>query len=770
MPASSAKIRDLPQSPGPAKPHGTATGGLRPTLLNPLFAPLTTLPGVGPAVAASAARLLGRPDPRCLELLAHLPSAVIDPTPLATLSPTDQGQMVTLQVTIERHRLAAIRGRAPHRLTTHAADEPVELVFFGARSDYLTSRFPIGATVLVHGRLDRFGEQWQMAHPELLDPSQPDAGMLPVYPLVQGLGQRRLRTLIGTALARAPQLPEWLTADLLHTQAWPSWAAAIATVHRPAGASDLGPSCPAQRRLACDELLASQLALGLMRAAWTQRPGRMLAGDGALTQRMTTALPYALTPCQQRAIGEIDQDLAKASPMLRLLQGDVGSGKTVVAATAMLRAIEAGAQAALMAPTEVLARQHAATLTRILAPLQLTVALLTGAEPASRRQATLAGLSSGETRLAVGTHALLEDGVDFQDLGLVVIDEQHRFGVGQRLDLVVKGRTVDVLLMTATPIPRSLVLAAYGDLASSQLMVKPPGRPPIVTRAVPNERIDEVLEAIQRALSRQERIYWICPVVEESETDTAMAAIERHRLLAERFGPQVGLVHGKLKGPAKATALEAFAAGELRLLVATTVVEVGVDVPEASIMVIEHAERFGLAQLHQLRGRVGRGTRASSCLLLYEPPLGEAARARLSIMRETEDGFRTRRGGSSPAWTRRGIGDAPEWTAGIPLCRSRPACRPAADRTRHRRAGARDRPRATRPRKRAPAGATPPVRAPRRRAAAWCRVTADLPRVGGRAGRSGGTTMPPEMTSFIPSSTVMSNGTASSRGTYMRNP
>jgi ATP-dependent DNA helicase RecG len=541
---------------------------------------------------------------------------------------------------IERHRLAATAGRAPHRLSARAAGEPVELVFFGARSDYLTTRFPIGATVLLHGRLDRFNKQWQIAHPELLDRGRAETGLLPVYPLVRGLGQRRLRTLMRAALERLPQLPEWLPEGLARDRGWPAWQEAMTRAHRPDTAADLEPDGPVRGRLACDELLASQLALGLMRAARTRLPGRALRGDGTLGARMTAGLPYALTSCQQRAAAEIAADLAGPAPMLRLLQGDVGSGKTVVAAAAMLHAIEAGTQAALMAPTELLARQHAATLTGLMDPLGLGVTLLTGREPVARRRAALEGLAAGEAAIAVGTHALLEEGVEFRDLGLVVIDEQHRFGVGQRLDLVVKGHAVDVLLMTATPIPRSLVLAAYGDLAGSQLLTRPPGRQPVVTRAVPNERIDEVLDATGRALRRDERIYWVCPVVEGGEADTAMAAVERHRLLAERFGPCVGLVHGKLAGPAKAAALQAFATGGIRLLVATTVVEVGVDVPEASIMVIEHAERFGLAQLHQLRGRVGRGSRASACLLLYEPPLGEAARARLAILRETEDGFR----------------------------------------------------------------------------------------------------------------------------------
>ena len=639
MPASPAGTRDLLQTRDRAKPRAAATGALRPGLLAPLFAGVTTLPGVGPAVAGALARLLDRADPRCIDLLAHLPGAVIDPAPRGTLAAADAGEMVTLAAVIERHRPAPPGGRAPHRIAAMAAGEPLDLVFFGARTDYLSNRFQVGATVLLHGRLDRYGDRWQMAHPEPLEPARPGDGMLPVYRLVQGLGQRRLRGLVGHALARAPDLPEWLPPATLQARGWPSWSAAIKRAHHPPTLADLAPEAPAHERLACDELLASQIALGLMRTARTRLPGRALRADGALGERFLAGLPFALTACQATALAEIMADLARPAPMLRLLQGDVGSGKTVVAAAAMVRAVEAGTQAALMAPTEVLARQHAATLSRLLAPLGLEVALLTGKEPAARRRQALAALADGSAAVAVGTHALLEEGVAFRDLGLVVIDEQHRFGVGQRLDLVVKGHAVDVLLMTATPIPRSLVLAAYGDLASSQLTSRPPGRQPIVTRAVANERIEEVLAAIERALARDERIYWICPLVEGGETDTATAAIERHRDLAERFGDRVGLVHGRMAGPAKAAALEAFAAGRIRLLVATTVVEVGVDVPEATIIVIEHAERFGLAQLHQLRGRVGRGTRASSCLLLYEPPLGQTARARLQILRATDDGF-----------------------------------------------------------------------------------------------------------------------------------
>ena len=613
---------------------------LRPPLLHPLFAPLTTLPGVGPAVAAAAARLLGRPDPRGIELLAHLPSGGIDPTPRTTLTATDEGEMVTLAVEIERHEAQPRGGRAPHRIHARAGTEPVELVFFGARGSQLATRYPVGGRVLLHGRLGRYGARWQIPHPEPLDGELAGAGAIPLYPLVQGLGQRRLRRLLGALLDRLPELPEWLPHALLGPRGWPSWDQAARLAHRPPAPEGLEPGCPARRRLACDELLASQLALGLMRRDREGRPGRSLCGDGRLTTRLPASLPFALTSCQREAIAEITADLTRPAAMLRLLQGDVGSGKTVVAAAAMLQAIEAGTQAAVMAPTEILARQHAATLERVLGPLGLRVALLVGREPAARRRAVLADLAEGCAAIAVGTHALLEEGVAFRDLGVVVIDEQHRFGVGQRLDLVVKGRAVDVLLMTATPIPRSLVLAAYGDLPVSQLRTKPPGRRPIATRVVPADRLDEVIEALGPALERGERVYWICPAIEAGEENTVTAAVDRHRELAERFGGRVGLAHGRLAGPAKAAALEAFAAGATPLLVATTVVEVGVDVPEASIMVIEHAERYGLAQLHQLRGRVGRGDRPSSCLLLYQRPLGRAAGARLAVLRRSEDGFR----------------------------------------------------------------------------------------------------------------------------------
>ena len=381
------------------------------------------------------------------------------------------------------------------------------------------------------------------------------------------------------------------------------------------------------------------------RSRWCARtrsasPGGRARGDGRLRSKIVAALPYSLTPSQARAIEEIDADLAKPERMLRLLQGDVGSGKTVVALLAAATVIEAGRQAALMAPTEILARQHLKTMAPLAEAAGLRLAILTGRERGAERADILARLAAGELDLLVGTHALFQDEVAFRDLALAIVDEQHRFGVHQRLALARKGEAVDVLVLTATPIPRTLVLTYFGDMDVSQLREKPAGRQPIDTRAVPLGRIDEVVAAVGRALDRGERVYWVCPLVAESEVSDLAAAEERFAALKQHFGDATDLVHGKLKGADKDAAMGRFAAGETRLLVATTVIEVGVDVPEATVMVIEHAERFGLAQIHQLRGRVGRGRERSTCLLLYRAPLGETAKARIEILRETEDGFR----------------------------------------------------------------------------------------------------------------------------------
>jgi ATP-dependent DNA helicase RecG len=442
------------------------------------------------------------------------------------------------------------------------------------------------------------------------------------------------------AVERAPVLAEWIDGAYLRRQGWPTWRDALCQAHAPTGEGDLSPMAPPRQRLAYDELLANQLALALVRASLRKLAGRAVGSDGPLRQKIVAALPFRLTGAQARSLAEIDADMGAPLRMLRLLQGDVGSGKTVVALLAMARAVEAGSQAALMAPTEILARQHLTTLETLAAGANLRFALLTGRDKGKARQKILDSLAAGDIDILIGTHALFQEGVDFRDLALAVIDEQHRFGVHQRLDLAAKGHAVDMLVMTATPIPRTLMLTAYGDMDVSRLDEKPPGRQAIDTRVLPLARLDQVTEGVSRAIGAGAKVYWICPLVEESEKLDLAAATERHAELAALLGPRVGLVHGKMKGAEKDAAMAAFSGDGLDLLVATTVIEVGVDVPAATVMVIEHAERFGLAQLHQLRGRIGRGGKSSTCLLLYGAPLSENAKSRLNILRDSEDGFR----------------------------------------------------------------------------------------------------------------------------------
>jgi ATP-dependent DNA helicase RecG len=461
-----------------------------------------------------------------------------------------------------------------------------------------------------------------------------------VYPLTAGLNPRTLVKLVGAAVARAPDLGEWHDQALRSRRGWPSWREAVEQAHQPKDASAVLAEAPARMRLAYDELLANQLALALIRAHGRRGQGRAIAAEGKLANKALAALGFRLTGSQQRAIAEIAADMAAPRRMLRLLQGDVGSGKTVVALLAMLNAVECGFQAAMMAPTEVLARQHYATMAPIAEAAGVSVALLTGRDKGQGRAKTLDKLGSGALPLVVGTHALFQEGVAFKDLAFAVIDEQHRFGVHQRLELTAKGQAADVLVMTATPIPRTLMLTAYGDMDASSLTEKPPGRRPVDTRAVPSERQGEVISALRRRLAEGAKAFWVCPLVEESAQGDLAAAETRFAELRAIFGPAVGLMHGRMKGEDKDRVMQAFASGPVRLLVATTVIEVGVDVPDATVMVIEHAERFGLAQLHQLRGRVGRGEKPSACILLYAPPLSANARARIAIMRETEDGFR----------------------------------------------------------------------------------------------------------------------------------
>lgn len=620
---------------------------MHPSLLDPLFAPATTLGGIGEKVAA----LLGNVAPadttsrplRVGDLLFILPHGLIDRTNRPAIALAPEGAIVTLSVTVDRHQPPP-RGKSnlPYRVFAFDDTGEIALTFFHAKGPWLERQMPVGARILVSGRMEWFNGRPSMVHPDHIVPAD-EADNLPlvepVYPLTAGLSAKILRRSIGQALERLPELPEWLDASVQSKLSLPSFGDALRTLHAPASIDDISPENAPWRRLAYDELLAGQLSLALVRLRTRRLAGRPLAGDGRLVAALLKALPYSLTSSQEAAVAEIQLDLARPERMLRLLQGDVGAGKTVVALLAMANATEAGGQSALMAPTEILARQHHATISGLAEKVGMRTVLLTGREKGRERQAALDLIARGEADIVVGTHALFQESVAFHNLVLAVIDEQHRFGVHQRLAMTAKGDAPDMLVMTATPIPRTLVLTAFGDMDVSRLTEKPAGRRPIKTVTMPVERTAELIARLQDAIEGGQKVYWICPLVEESEAVELMSAEDRAASLKRVFGEKVGLVHGRMASRDKDAAMQAFKTGQTRILVGTTVVEVGVDVPDATIIVIEHAERFGLAQLHQLRGRVGRSDLPSSCVLLYKGPIGETARRRLQILRDTEDGF-----------------------------------------------------------------------------------------------------------------------------------
>jgi ATP-dependent DNA helicase RecG len=612
---------------------------MRPAILFPLFAETRTLSGVGPKLERLIARVAG---PRLLDLIFDLPCGVIDRSYRPKLIEAEPGRIATIAVNVLDH-VAPRDRRQPYRVRCSDETAAIELVFFHAHPDWLTRNLPTGVRRIVSGRIEFFNGRPQMVHPDYVLTPEEAAGMPliePVYRLTEGLAAKSLTKAVRGALEKVPPMPEWQDHAFRKQRDWPGFNEALAAAHAPEREADLLPDAPARMRLAYDELLANQLALVLIRASMKGQKGRVLKGDGHLQKKAIAALPFALTEAQRNAVAEIDADMATPTRMLRLLQGDVGAGKTVVAMLALLNAVEAGCQGAFMAPTEILARQHMAALEKMAEAAGVRMALLTGRERGPSREAVLTALHAGQIDILVGTHALFSEDVGFKDLGLAVIDEQHRFGVHQRMQLQGKGHApVDVLVMTATPIPRTLALTAYGDMDVSRLTGRPPGRKPVLTRVLPAERLDEVVEHLKGAIAKGARAYWVCPLVEESEKIDLAAAEDRAAMLKHFLGERVGLVHGRMKGPERDTAMARFKVGETSVLVATTVIEVGVDVPEASIMVVEHAERFGLAQLHQLRGRVGRGAAKSTCLLIYHGTLGETAKARLKTLRETDDGF-----------------------------------------------------------------------------------------------------------------------------------
>lgn len=606
---------------------------MRPEQLNSLFVETDALDGVGPKLRKPLEKLGLL---KVKDVAYHLPDRFVLRHAVENLDEASVGEQIVVALTPVEHRASA--GRGPFRvMAADALGNICALTYFGKASYSARKLLPTGEKRWIAGRLDQYGQLLQIVHP---DHVEAESGRLvgklnePVYSLTEGLTQPRVAGLVSQALQRLPDLPEWIEPGLLDRQKWPGWRDALILAHKDEHAA-------ARDRLAYDELLANSLALMLVKESNRSRRGQPLRGDGSLRAKLE--LPFGLTGAQRRSIGEIEGDMAQASPMLRLLQGDVGSGKTVVALEAMLIAVEAGAQAALLAPTEILARQHFETLRKLAAPTGVEIALFTGRDKGRARESILMGLADGSIQIVVGTHAIFQEGVSYRNLGFVAIDEQHRFGVGQRLMLTQKGRvTPHCLAMTATPIPRTLTLAQYGEMDVSRLDEMPPGRQAIDTRVVSVDRLPDVVSAVERHIATGQQAYWVCPLVRGSEhEDEDLAAAEaRFASLKARFGEDVVLVHGQLKPEIKDAAMERFASGHARVLVATTVIEVGVDVPNATLMVVEQAERFGLAQLHQLRGRVGRGSEKSVCLLLRGEQLSETAKKRLALMRETQDGFR----------------------------------------------------------------------------------------------------------------------------------
>lgn len=626
---------------------------MRPTILQPLFADVDTLKGIGPRLKTLLTKLLDRPGevktPRKIDLLWHFPTGVVDRRNRPKIKDLKSGELATFDATVLKHKGPKFKGKgrfskAPYRITMEDSTGQIDLVFFRIDPKYLDRQMPIGEIRYISGRPELYADHLQIPHPDhMLTKEEFEAfpNLEPVYPLTQGLTGKVLNKAMSQLIPAIPELEEWQEPEWIKKNQWPPFHQALTSLHRPEELEDIKADGKARQRLAYDELLAKQLSLALVRRQLRAKKGRSIKGNGSIRNKIIEALPFALTGSQQMALGEIFADMASENRMLRLLQGDVGSGKTIVALMTAAAAIEEGHQVALMAPTEVLARQHLESLEELASKSGIRLGLLTGREKGRVRKQILLALEEGLIDCLIGTHALFQSDVHFKDLAFAIIDEQHRFGVEQRLALQAKAgpKGAELLVMTATPIPRTLLMTNYGDMDVSKLTEKPAGRKPVTSRVIPIDRLEEVMKGLKRAIQEGAQAYWVCPLVETSDKIELAAAEERHAHLKQHFGDKIGLVHGQMKGEEKDKVMAQFASGALPILVATTVIEVGVNVPNASIMVIEHSERFGLSQLHQLRGRVGRGERQSSCIFLYTSPLGATAKARLQIMRETEDGF-----------------------------------------------------------------------------------------------------------------------------------
>ncbi|MBQ8481248.1 MAG: ATP-dependent DNA helicase RecG [Alphaproteobacteria bacterium] len=611
---------------------------MRPSILNPLFAPINTLNGVGSRFEALLKNLCGS---KIADLLWHLPSGIIDRRCNIPLRAAQNGQLWTGKVRVVEHITPHTR-KQPYRVVVEDNSEQLILIFFKTFGDNLSKQLPIGSEKIISGKIEIFNRSLQMAHPDyIVDSAFPERMPLieTVYPLTAGITNKMLNKQISQALQNLPDFPEWLDERLIKQEKFSSFKQSLWQAHHPQKFDDLSPDTPSRCRLAYDELLANQLSLAIVRQRLKKQKGRSLSAAGNLKQKLLQNLPFDLTSAQKRAIAEIENDMQSDYRMLRLLQGDVGSGKTIVALITMLNAVECGCQAAIMAPTEILAQQHYESISVLCEKIGVKTALLTGSIKGKSRKQLLENLADGNIRILIGTHALFTEDVTFKDLAYIIVDEQHRFGVKQRLSLSQKGNLCDVLVMTATPIPRTLVLTQYGDMEYSKIDELPAGRKPVTTTVMPLTKIHDMIAALERRLKDGTQAYWVCPLVEESEKTDLSAATERFESLQKMLTSSVGLIHGKMKESDKNAVMEEFKNGKIRLLVSTTVIEVGVNVPAATIMIVEHAERFGLTQLHQLRGRIKRGNQASSCILMYGYPLSEIARQRLNTMKQTEDGF-----------------------------------------------------------------------------------------------------------------------------------
>lgn len=612
---------------------------MRPPILFPIFSPVGNIKGVGPKLSESLKKLCG---PYLVDLIWHFPVSLIDRKSMPSIQEMQPGQTVTACVEIQQHLPPPPHKKnIPYRVRCHHDSGFLTLVFFHVKGNYLKRQIPEGSQRVVSGRVERFNAEVQITHPDYIEPIEKLEQVRkvePIYPLTHTVSRKLMQKVMIAAVKNAPVLPEWIEPRFFEKQRWSTWQKAIQQVHSPQSMDDLSPHHPARRRLAFDELLAFQLSLRMIRNRTHKEKGYSITPSKTLKYKLLKSLPFQLTNAQKEALLEIEKDQQTPERMMRLLQGDVGSGKTIVAFIAMLNAVESSMQAAIMAPTEILARQHYKAIKPFADELGLNIAFLAGSVKGKERASVLESLTTGELHMIVGTHALFQEQVIFHQLGLVVIDEQHRFGVNQRMSLSSKGQHPDMLLMSATPIPRTLTLTLYGDMECSLIKEKPAGRKPIDTRIISKSRLTDVVDGLKRVLKEGNKAYWICPLVEESESIDLTAVEERFADLKKIFGHTVGLVHGQMSTDEREKTMTKFRDGDVHILVATTVIEVGVDVPDATVIIIEHAERFGLSQLHQLRGRVGRNDKPSSCLLMYHT-LGEIAKERLQIMRKSNDGF-----------------------------------------------------------------------------------------------------------------------------------